>query len=191
MRDHYSFIAANCSNLLFYNNEPNAALEELLQVYILKGVGVPEYDLDGNFQCVKYLDPNVNFIQDQWTSDLSEKTYIGSLTEHVARLLGLENVDKMHHYNSPMESEYHPETDDIPLLAGENIYNYRILIGSVMWSVDLVRYYAMYAVVTLARYNMSHHAGYYKSSLRIVRYCHCYNKESMGFDTRELDVGDV
>ena len=66
---------------------------------------------------MKSADTDVKLTQDQWTSAFSAQTYIENLTERVDPLLGLDNVDKMNHYNVPMDYEYHPDTEDTPLLA--------------------------------------------------------------------------
>ena len=93
-------------------------LDEMLWLYILKWVGVPEQYLGENVQCVKYMDPNVNLTQDQWISASSAQTYIERLAEHATRLLGINNVKNLFHYNSQMDTDYHPETKYNPPLAG-------------------------------------------------------------------------
>ena len=75
---------------------------------------------------MKYLDPNSNLTQDQFKSDFIAQTCID---------IGLNNVDKLHQYNTLMQSEYYPETYDTPLLSNVNISKYSVLIGSGMWAV--------------------------------------------------------
>ena len=65
------------------------------------------------------------------------------------RLLVINIVDKLCHYNAPIDSEYHPETDDTHILAGDDISNYIMLIGIVMRVVTLGQYDTMYNVDTL------------------------------------------
>ena len=127
---------------------------------MLKGVGVPEYYLGGNVQCVKYAYPDINITHNQWTSVFIAQTYIERLTERAVCLIGLEKVDKLQYYNDPMEFDYHPDTDDTLLLSGDHIYKYRMLIGSVLWAMNLGWYDVMYAMVTLASYNMETHSGH-------------------------------
>ena len=166
-------------------------LDDLLRIYILKGVGVPEYYLGGNVQKVKSADSKIDLAPGGCTSALSAHTYIERLGSRIARLLGLEDANKLRHYNSPMEADYHPEVDDTPLLTGEDISKYRMLIGSAMWAVTLGRYDVMYAVTTLARYNMAPREGHFKAALRIISYLHYYKKARLVFDTTELDIGDI
>ena len=59
-----------------------------------------------------------------------------------------------------MEFDYHPDTDDTLLLSGDHIYKYRMLIGSVLWAMNLGWYDVMYAMVTLVSYNMETHSGH-------------------------------
>ena len=76
IKDHYSW-----DGLLICGKEPNAVLEYLIRLYILKGVSVIQYYLGVNVQCVKYAYPDVKLTQDQCTSDFSAQTYIGRLKE--------------------------------------------------------------------------------------------------------------
>ena len=66
--------------------------------------------------------------QYQCTGAYIEHRYIERLTERVARLLGIENLEKLRNFNDSMNSEYHPYTSDTPLLANNNISNYNIPI---------------------------------------------------------------
>ena len=66
-------------------------------------------------------DTDVKLSQDQWTPSFSAQTYIEHPTERLYPLLGLENVYNMNHGNSSMESEYHPDTEDTPLLDNNEI----------------------------------------------------------------------
>ena len=121
--------------------------------------------------------------QDQCTGAYIEHRYIERLTERVARLLGIENVEKLRNYNDLTNYEYHPYTSDTLLLANNNIYKYMMPIGCVIWSVNLGRYDVMYTVVDISRYNMSPCVGHCKASLRIVRYLHYYKKSRVVFIT--------
>ena len=42
MKDHYSYVTAYFDVLLICDKEPNSMLDEMLWLYILKWVGVPE-----------------------------------------------------------------------------------------------------------------------------------------------------
>ena len=80
--------------------------------------------------------------------------------------------------------------DDTPLLIGEEISKYRMLIGSAMWAVTLGRYDIMYATISMARYGCAPREGHMKAILRVFGYLQAYHKGKIIMDTRELRLQD-
>ena len=57
---------------------------------------------------------------------LSAKTYANNVIEKFERLLGT----TIHEYKTPMASDYHPESDETPLLDPNEASLFRGLVGS-------------------------------------------------------------
>jgi hypothetical protein len=118
----------------------------------LKGVGAPEYYLDGNIDDVK---------DKQWQEEgvftaLLACTYIENAMEKLQQLCGVEQFCKA---NTPMNNLYHPETDEMPLLDDEHASKYQCLIGSA--NCALGRFDIAYATMALARYLMAPREGHF------------------------------
>jgi hypothetical protein len=92
-----------------------SVIEELKKDYMLKGVGEPEYYLSGN------VDP----LDDTWKEDnvsmgLSAQTYVKNTVEWFETTFRTE----LRLQKTPMLEQYHPESDETPLLddRGAAIY---------------------------------------------------------------------
>jgi len=46
---HYEYLAVYCDDILVAGKDPKALLEEIQKIYILKGVGMPDYFLGAEF----------------------------------------------------------------------------------------------------------------------------------------------
>ena len=113
--DHYEYIATWVDDLLVASRNPNAIMEELKQDYILKGIGIPEYYLGGNF----------DVLDEQWQKEgiryaLSAQTYVKNVIEKFETLFG----QSFAQYKVPMASDYHPESDNSPLCDTEMASRY-------------------------------------------------------------------
>ena len=96
----------------------------------------------------------------------NSQTYIKNVVEHFGRLFGSD----LHLYKTPMSDEYHPETDDTPLLDARGGSLYRGLIASANWAITLGHFDIQYVTQTLSRYSMAPREGHLhamKESLRL------------------------
>ena len=126
-------------------------IEEIRSDYMLKGVGEPEY----------YLGGNVNLLDDTWKTEnvslaLSAWTYIKNMVKQFECLFGSD----LWLYKTPMSDEYHPETDDTPLLDARGGSIYHGLIGSTNWAITLRHFDIQYAMQTLLQYRMATREGH-------------------------------
>jgi Reverse transcriptase (RNA-dependent DNA polymerase) len=144
--DHYEYITTYVDDVLVFSRDPGAVLEALKKVYIMKGVGVPQY----------YLGGNVEVLDETWQSKgiytaLSARTYIGNALEKIERLLG----GPIFRSATPMSDTYHPELDDTNLLNPNKASIYRTIIGCANWIITLGRYDIQYAIMALSRFSMA------------------------------------
>jgi hypothetical protein len=143
---HYEYIANYVDDVISFSKDPMSVIEELRKDYMLKGVGEPEYYLGGN------VDP----LDDTWKDEnvslaLSARTYLKNVIERFEVTFGAE----LRLAKTPMSDQYHPETDDTPLLDDRGAAIYRGLIGSANWAVTLGRFDIQYATQMMSRFSMA------------------------------------
>ena len=144
-------------------------------LYILKGVGEPEFYLGGDVSKAK--------INGKVRTVLSAKTYIKNCSKKIEILFST----TLRQYGSPMDPLYHPETDTTELLGTDDVSKYRMLIGSGNWIVTLGRFDIHYAVGTLARYSAIPREGHLRAMLRVFGYLKTYNKRRLVINTDQPD----
>jgi hypothetical protein len=111
-RIHYEYVCCYVNDLLVAMKDPEAFFQTLQSEpynYKLKGVGVPEYHLGGNFG----RDGDCNFF---WGSS----KYVERMVENYKRLFGAKPTKR----SSPMEKGDSPELDMMPELDQEGIAVY-------------------------------------------------------------------
>ena len=165
-------------DILVWSKDPMAIMRELKKVYVLKGVGIPEY----------YLGGNVEILDEHWASDavglaLSAKTYIENVVPKFETLFGHEFSKQ----NTPMLENFHPEIDDSPLCSYDESAKFRSVIGSLNWIITLGRYDVSYATCALSRFNMAPRIGHLAAAKRILGYLKVYKKGRIIFDISYID----
>jgi hypothetical protein len=81
----YEYLATNKDDILIWSKDPMAFIKSLEKIYVLKGVGLPEY----------YPGGNVEFFGDAWNNQglglaLSARTYIQNVIPKFESLCGKE-----------------------------------------------------------------------------------------------------
>jgi len=86
---------------------------------------------------------------------ISATTYIGKTVRKIETLLSV----TMKHYNTPLATDDHPETDDSALLSDHEHSIYRLLVGSAIWVIMLGRMDILYATAVLSRFAQNPRKG--------------------------------
>ncbi len=126
--DYYEYLVLYVDDILAWSKEPMAIMKQLQEVYILKGVGVPEYYLGGDFET----------LDEHWTAEnvgsaFSAKTYIGNVVPKFEKLLDME----FKKIKTPMDENYHPECETSPFVGEEMASKFRAILGSCNWMIIL------------------------------------------------------
>ena len=176
---HYEYIATFVDDLLVWSKDPMAIMKELEKIYILKGVGVPEY----------YLGGDVEMLDEHWNSDgvclaLSARTYIKNVIPKFEALFGIAEFKP---YKIPMEEGLHPELDDSPLCTDDDAAKFRSVIGSLNWIIILGRFDICFATNSLSRFGMAPREGHLKAAIRILGYLKAFNKGRIIYDVSYPD----
>jgi hypothetical protein len=134
---HYEYLATYVDDILVWSKDPMAVIKSLEKIYVLKGVGIPEY----------YLGGNVEFLGETWKNhglglDLSTRTYIQNVILKFESLYG----KKFKPVKTPLSEGYHPEIDDLPLCSEDDSAKYRSMIGCCVWIIVLGRFDIVYGV---------------------------------------------
>jgi hypothetical protein len=174
---HYEYVAVVVDDLLIFSENPQGIIGPLLDVskYEMKGVGTPEYFSGGDVR----QNPETGL----W--ELRAKTYCENTVTRLEKFF--DRVFKS--YGSPMEKDDHPELDSSPILSGDEIRKYQMLIGCAQWAVTLGRFDIQYATNTLARYAAAPRAGHFERAIRIFGYLksHCGDVIRLEMDPSDPD----
>ena len=87
-----------------------------------------------------------------------------------------------------MSYEYHPETDDTPLLDARGGSLYHSLIGSANWAITLGRFDIQYATQTLSQYSMAPREGHLHAIKRVFSYLKKFPKGKIVIDSDYQDT---
>ena len=82
-----------------------------------------------------------------------------------------------------MPQDFHPETDDSPLLNDDDAAKFRSIIGSLNWLITLGRFDVHYATNTLSRFGMAPREGHMKAAIKVLSYLKTFPKGRILFDT--------
>ena len=178
----YEYIATYVDDVMIFAKDPMQYINALKDIYILKGVGTPQY----------YLGGDVQVLQGKWeeqgiSTALSARTYIDNV------LSKLEDMcDKQFpKTNTPMSTLYYPEMDNTELLDADTASKYRALIGSANWIITLGRFDIQFATQTLSRYAMAPRRGHFKAAMRIFGYLKRFPKGKIVLDPNKIDVSKI
>jgi hypothetical protein len=86
-----------------------------------------------------------------------------------------------------MSDQYHPETDDTPLLDDRGAAIYRGLIGSANWAVTLGRFDIQYATQMMSRFSMAPREGHLAAMKRVFGYLKKFPKGKIVVDPNYRD----
>ena len=174
--DHYEYIATWVDDLLVFSKKPMEIIDQIKDIYDLKGVGSPEYYLGSDYLTV----PNDNQLNGTATIDNEEKdknlsplwlkegikttfsarTYIKNTIERLEKMIGREFPE----FDSPMSESIHPEIDNTNILDPERHSHFRSLVGCANWLVILGRFDIAYAANTFSRFPR---IGHLKGMIRV------------------------
>ena len=114
------------------------------------------------------------------------KTYIKSFIKKIERIM---NSD-LRKYNSPENPLYHPELDESDVFNTCNHSIFRMIIGSLYWTVTLGHYDVQHAVSTLARYTQLLREGHLDATKRILGDLKSHNKRKLVYNTSIPDLSE-
>ena len=164
--DHYEYIARFVDDVIAFSKDPMSIMKELEKVYVMKGVGKPQYYLGGD---VVELPP-------PWDKEgihtaFSAETYINNCLPRLCSMCGVTQFKK---YHTPFSEDYHPELEMSELLSPPEISKFKSLIGSGNWLITLGRFDIQYAISTLSQYSMAPRKGHMVALQRVFGYLYRY-----------------
>ena len=162
----YEYIGCYVDDVIAFSKDPMSIIEDLRKDYILKGVGKPEYYLGGDVE-----DMGPDWSEEGIHLGLSAKTYIRNAVDKFEKVSGT-----LAQHNTPMQSGYHPELDDSPMLDEQRSSLYRSLVGSASWIVTLGRFDIQFAVNCMSRYNLAPRESHLKAMFYLFGYLKKYDR---------------
>jgi hypothetical protein len=178
--DHYEYVARFVDDVISFSKDPMAIMRALEKHYVMKGVGKPQY----------YLGGDVVELGEEWHKEgiytaFSAETYVKSNMDKLATMCGkTQFADK----KTPFSDTYHPELDDSPLLAPDDISKYKSLLGSGNWLITLGRFDIQYAVSTMSQYSMAPRSGHMDELQRVFGYLQKYPDGRIAIDIADPPV---
>ena len=156
--DCYEYICVYVDDLMAIMKDAKGFFHILETKYHfkLKGVGVPDYHLGGNFGR-----------DTDGTLFWGAKTYIQKMMENYKRMFNGTLPKKC---SSPMDKDDSPELDESPNLGPKGVRIYMSMIGALQWAVTLGRFDIAVAVMSMSRFRMEPHEGHLVRVQRIYRY---------------------
>jgi hypothetical protein len=175
---HCEYLATYVDDILIWIKDPIALIKSLEKTYMLKSVGIPEYHLGGNVEC----------LGGAWKNQvsglaLSAKIYIQNLIPKFEGLFGKE----FEPIKTPISEGYHPKIDDSPLFTKDDSAKYRSIIGCYIWIIVLGRFDIAYATSAMSRFNMTPREGHLNAVKRILSYLKKFPKRRVIIDTSHPD----
>jgi hypothetical protein len=170
---HYEYITNYVDDVISFSKAPMKVIEETQKDYMWKGVGGPKY----------YLGENVDPLDETWKEDnmsltLLAQTYIKNVVKRFEDVFGCElQLQKM-----PMSDQYHPETDDTPLLDDRGVAIYRGMIRSANWAITLGHFDIQYTTQMMSRFSMAPREGHLDMMKRVFGYLKNFPKGKIVVD---------
>ena len=161
MGTHYSYVCVYVDDLMHISKNPREFFEALEKKYgfHLKGVGLPEYHLGGDF-----------FRDKDGTLCWGTRTYIKKMMMAYEKMFG----GKPKRYFIPLADGDHPELDNSELLDQDGIRKYQSLIGALQWAVTLGRFDIHVAVTTMSSFRVAPRVGHMGRLHRLYGYLRQY-----------------
>ena len=144
-----------------------------LHNYKLKGVGVPEYHLGGNFG----RDPDRTL---WWGS----QSYIEKMLKNYERQFGSLPAKK----SAPMADGDHPELDTSDLLDEEKKHLYMSMVGAMQWAVTLGRIDIAYSTMVMSRFRIEPRIGHLERLQVLYGYLRKHPDAKIRFRTHYPDL---
>ena len=131
-------------DVIAFARDPMYIMGELKKTYdVMKGIGTPLY----------YLRGDVEEFDESWHPQgiytaFSAKTYIKNCVPRMEKMCKYKFKSRA----VPMDPEYHPELDDLPLCDPERLSKNCFLIGCANWIITLGHFDIAYTVSLISRY---------------------------------------
>jgi hypothetical protein len=177
--DHYEYIATYVDDLAISSKDSKAITDTLMNKYNfkLKGTWEIEHHLGMSF---RRNDRNELCISPQW--------YIEKMVDNYKQLFG---ESPLHHSQSPLESNDHPEIDSSEFLGEDNIQKYQSLIGAMQWAISIGRFDIAVHVMMMSSFKASPRHGHLERVKRMVRYLSKFRFAELHILTDEPNFSDI
>ena len=170
----YDYIATHVDDIICVAKDPSIYMTQIEQEFKLRDLNdKPSYYLGND---LKQL-PNGRY-------HISTGTY----TKEMIRKYQAD-YQTVRKETSPMESKYHPEMDESPLVQEEGTREYQRIIGTCQWLIVAGRFDLCYAISSLSRFSAAPRQDHLKHARRVMGYLRKFprrgyviNPESPHFD---------
>lgn len=172
---YYEYISVYVDDLLIISHDPKYFCEKLMEIYKLKqgfekpgtflGAELPRFENNSKDTCF----------------GLSSHKYLVRVLEDLETRLDSRGM-KLFTSVSPMDPNYHAETDNSSFLDEGDTNWYQGLIGTLRWLVEIGRIDISHAVCVLSSYLTCPREGHFLAALRIFGFLRSNKHHTIIFD---------
>ena len=152
--DCYDYICTHVDDFMIVSKNPQSIMDQLKAIYAIKSIGEPEYYLENDYKRDE---------KGRWA--IGCKKYLVEALKRVEKMFG-----DLKKYSNPMETGDHPELDDSELLDDEGHRKYQMLMGILVWLVNIGRIDVSFATSSLSRFTAAPRKGHMTRALRVFGY---------------------
>jgi hypothetical protein len=97
----------------------------------------------------------------------------------------------LHHSQSPLKSNYHPEIDPSEFLGDDNIQKYQSLIGAMQWAISIGHFDIAVHVMTMSSFRASPRHGHLEWVKHMVGYLSKFRFAELCIITNQPNFSDI
>jgi hypothetical protein len=166
---YYEYVCTHSDDFMIVSKKPEAVMEALEKVYVIKSKGPPDYYLGNDYK---------KDSRGRWA--IGCKRYLKEALSRVETMFGI-----LPKKSVPLPSGDHPEMDTSAVLNDDEHRKYQMLIGMLNWIVCIGRFDIAHATSSLARFTSCPRKGHLDRGLQVFGYLKKRNNRRIVVDSRD------
>jgi hypothetical protein len=148
---HYEYVCTHSDDFMIVSKKPEAVMEALEEVYVIKEKGPPDYYLGNDYK---------KDSRGRWV--IGCKIYLKEALTRVETMFGILTKKSV-----PLPSGDHPEMVTSAVLNDDEHRKFQMLIGMLNWIVSIGRFDVAHATSSLARFTSCPRKGHLDRALLV------------------------
>jgi hypothetical protein len=166
---HYEYVCTHSDDFMIVSKKPEAVMEALEEVYVIKAKGPPDYYLGNDYK---------KDSRGRWA--IGCKRYLKEALSRVETMFGILTKKSV-----PLPGGDHPEMDTSAVLNDDEHRKFQMLIGMLNWIVSIGRFDVAHATSSLARFTSCPRKGHLDRALLVFGYLKNRDNRRIVVDSRD------